>query len=228
MSSFFRKTGFLGAMCAGCLTLFSAMPVTAAENESEDMAENSENTENAEEIPEVNISTSLISMDEESGEYSFEINIDSQEAYAGAEFGIICSQGTEVTSVMSTAGSVTGPKESSGLVWFGFFDGEDSFCEEVTVTVEGNYEPGKESAIVVQDIKIYTIGDQEYASTYLDGGFVVNISSDSVQEILPEEPEEKDDNGISVIVLIACCVVIAAGAAGALVYKKKKPRGEKK
>ena len=129
---------------------------------------------------------------------------------------------------MSTAGSVTGPKESSGLVWFGFFDGEDSFCEEVTVTVEGNYEPGNESAIVVQDIKIYTIGDQEYASTYLDGGFVVNISSDSVQEIFPEEPEEKDDNGISVIVLIACCVVIAAGAAGALVYKKKKPRGEKK
>ena len=64
MSSFFRKTGFLGAMCAGCLTLFSAMPVTAAENESEDMAEN---TENAEETPEVNISTSVISVDEESG-----------------------------------------------------------------------------------------------------------------------------------------------------------------
>lgn len=202
-----RKWNAFAAMLTASLILFLPISAMAAETET---------------APEYQITTQEISVDKESGEYSFEICIDTTENYAGAEFGVICSQGTEITSVSSSAESMTGPKEANGLVWFGFFAGEDSFSGEMVVKVEGSYEPGSESAIVIQDIKIYTVGDQDYTSTALEGGMIVNLNADSVTESMEDSAE---NGGINMIVLLAVFMVIVAAVAIVLIYRRKK-RGE--
>lgn len=163
------------------------------------------------------ITTANITVNEDTGAYSFDLIVDSENPYAGAEFGVICNPGTEVTSVACTEGSLTGPKEANGLVWFGFFDGEDSFSGETVMTVEGTFEAGKDAAIAIQDIKLYTIGDEEYISTSLEGGMMVELYK-TPQNVM----EKVKDSGISVPILIGCCVVIAAViAGGALIYRKR-------
>lgn len=202
-----KKTSTFLVMLTASLVLLSFMPAMAGES-----------------TQKFDITTREISVDKESGQYSFEICIDTSENYAGAEFGVICSEGTEITSISSDAESMTGPKEANGLVWFGFFEGEDSFRDEMVVTVEGSYEAETESAIVIQDIKIYTVGDQEYASESLDAGMLVNLNADSVIENA-EVPTE--DNGINIVVLLAVFMVIVAVVAMVLIYKRKM-RGERK
>lgn len=207
MKQLFKKIRLFLTMLTGSLVLLSAVPVMAAESTSE-----------------VEISTTDLSVDKESGEYSFKICVDSIDNYAGAEFGVICSQDVEVTSVTSDAGSITGPKEANGLVWFGFFDGENSFSGGETVTVEGSFEPGTESAIVIQDIKIYTVGEEEYTSASVEGGLIVNLYKNSVLDVVENM---MNDGGISTIVLLAGFLVIVAVIAVVLIYKRKK-RGEQK
>lgn len=165
---------------------------------------------------EADVSTANVVVDKETGEYSFDICIDSQDGYAGAEFGVICSDGTEVSSIASKAGSITGPKEANGLVWFGFFDGEDSINGEATITVEGTLDTESDAAIVIQDAKVYTIGDQEYASTPLECGMMIELYKAPVSIM-----EAVEKSGISATMLIGCCAVIAVAAAGALIYKKR-------
>lgn len=178
----------------------------------------------AESSPEYNIEVQEISADKEKGEYSFKICIDTAENYAGAEFGTICSQGVEINVIGSNAESMTGPKEANGLVWFGFFDGEDSFSEQMTVTVKGNYDPEIESAILIQDIKIYTVGDEEYTSKSLEAGMVVNLNANSVTENVGVPT---GDNGINIVALTAIFMAILAVAVSILIYIKKM-RGERK
>ena len=110
MNSLLKKNKFFGMIITGCLMLFSVMPVMAAGNTVET---------DVKDTAEADVTTSELTVDKETGGFSFQINIVSQKAYAGAEFGVICSEGTEITSVESMAGSMTGPKESNGLVWFG-------------------------------------------------------------------------------------------------------------
>ena len=209
MNSLFKKSKFFGMIITGCLMLLSVMPVMAAGNTVET---------DVKDTAEADVTTSELTVDKETGGFSFQINIVSQKAYAGAEFGVICSEGTEITSVESMAGSMTGPKESNGLVWFGFYEGEDSFSGETTITVKGNFKAGTESAIVIQDIKIYTVVEQEYSTTSIDGGMIINLNSDSIRKSINSDA---DKYGISVIVPIICCVVIAMGMVTALIYRKK-------
>lgn len=207
MKYLLKKTSTFFALLTVSVMLLSSMSAMAAES-----------------AQEFDVTTRDISVDKESGKYSFEICINTSESYAGAEFGVICSEGTEITSISSDAESMTGPKEANGLVWFGFFEGEDSFSGEMVVTVEGSYEPETESAMVIQDIKIYTVGDQEYTSESLDAGMIVNLNADSVTENT-EVPAE--DKGINIVVLLAVFMVIVAVAVIVLIYMRKM-RGERK
>lgn len=194
------------AMLIGCLVMFSAQPIFAAEKDSE-----------------YKVTTQELTVDKENGTYSFDICIDSPENYAGAEFGIICSQGVEVTAVECNAGNTTGPKKSNGLVWFGFFEGEDSFEGKEVITVEGSFESGTESVIVIQDIKIYTVGDEEYKSTPLEGGIVVSLYTNSVENV---NEDTVNESGIDTMILLVCFMVIVAIVVSVLIYKKK-IKGEK-
>lgn len=160
-----------------------------------------------------------ICVDEQSGTYSFEISVDAKEHYAGAEFGLICSQGVEINAVDSEADSMTGPKEANGLVWFGYFDGEDAFYGPMTVIVEGTYNAKMDSAVVIRDTRVYTIGEEEYATTDLESGTVINLSEGTVIE---NTGVPSGDNGINMIGLLAIFMVIGAIVTSVLIYKKKK------
>ncbi len=139
--------------------------------------------------PTVSVPETEILLEPSGGRYSFTIEIDSQTPYAGAEFGVFCSQGTEITSVTVSGGSVTGPQAADGLIWFGFFEGSDSFTGTATVTIEGQCQAGADGAIAIQDVKLYTIGAQEYTSTAIDCGTVVNLLWELPPETQPEEPQ---------------------------------------
>lgn len=207
MKHLLKKWNTLAAMLAASLILFLPISVMAAETS-----------------PEYDITTKEISVDKENGEYSFKICIETAENYAGAEFGVICSQGVEINVIASDAESMTGPKEANGLVWFGFFEGEDSFSKQMTVTVKGTYDPEIESAIVIQDIRIYTVGDEEYTSTSLETGMVVNLNADSVTENVGVPT---GDNDINIIALAVVFMVVVAAVVIVLIYIRKM-RGERK
>lgn len=172
--------------------------------------------------PSVSVPETEILLDPTSGQFRFTIEIDSRDSYAGAEFGVYCSQGTEITSVTAASGSVTGPQAANGLVWFGFFDGQDSFTGTTTITVEGTCQTGTDGAVAIQDVKLYTIGDQEYATTTVECGAVVNLYWELPVAAEPAEEAQTPDNGMNVTMLILCCAVIAAAAAGAFIYRNHK------
>ena len=178
-------------------------------------------------------------VDGQTGEFDFDIRIDCDTFYAGMEFGVICSEGCEITSVSYDAEvSATGPKEANGLTWFGFFDGEDSISGEITASVKGTCKPGQDAAVAVRDIRQYTIGGGDYESRALESGYVVNLKEDEssgqtqeaqVQDKTKEDkphgmgvssPETGDD--IDVKWIIAGCLVIAAAIAAPLIYIVRK------
>lgn len=205
MCSIFRKAFTILAALAVCLRMISPIVVSAAENG-----------------PAVFVPRTEVAVDQSSGQFRFAIEIDAPENYAGAEFGVICSQGTEITAVSCSGGSVTGPQKANGLVWFGFFDGEDSFSGTTTVTVTGTCGIGADGAVVIQDASLYTIGQQEYITTDIECGTVVNLRCEPVEtevstQASEETPEQLD---IDVPMLSICLLVIAAAAAGALIYRK--------
>ena len=174
-------------------------------------------------MPMVFIPATEIEVDQTDGSFSFDIEIQSDDLYAGAELGVICSQGTVITAVSSTDGTVTGPKAAGGLIWFGYFAGEDCFSGTNTVTVQGTCEIGQEGAVAIQDISVYTVGQQNYASTKVDCGVVVNLRTEPVRQPIFEIPElSADEFDIGAQMLIAGLLVIAAVLAGALIYSKYK------
>ena len=174
-------------------------------------------------MPMVFIPATEIEVDQTDGSFSFDIEIQSTDLYAGAELGVICSQGTVITAVSSTDGTVTGPKAANGLTWFGYFAGEDRFRGTNTVTVQGTCEIGQEGAVAIQDVSVYTVGQQNYASTKVDCGVIVNLRTEPVRQPILEIPElSMDEFDIGALMLIAGLLVIAAVLAGALIYSKYK------
>lgn len=181
-----------------------------------------------EQTPSVSVSATEIPVDQTDGHFSFVIEIDAQEKYAGAEFGVICSQGAEITAVSASGGSVTGPQKANGLVWFGFFDGADSFSGTATVTVEGTCEIGTDCAVMIQDVSVYTIGDEVYASTDVASGIVVNLRCEPVETQPPASQPDEETETWDIDVLVVCLLVIAAAVAGTLIYRKLKQTRNKK
>lgn len=189
-----------------CLVCLLAVPVHAADA-----------------MPSVMIPATEVEVDQTNGSFSFDIEIQSTEQYAGAELGVICSQGTDITAVSTTDGTVTGPKAANGLIWFGYFAGEDRFSGTNTITVQGTCEIGQEGAVVIQDVSVYTVGQQDYASTKVDCGVVVNLRTEPVRHSILEIAERSTDGfDIGALMLIAGFLVIAAVLAGALIYSKYK------
>lgn len=193
-------------MCVLCL---SAMLPQAASAEDEAASVSAPQTE--------------IAVDQTDGTFSFDIVLQSDAPYAGAEFGVICSESTQITAVSVGDGTVTGPQKANGLTWFGYFDGEDSFSGETTITVQGTCEIGVEGAVVIQDVSVYAVGQQEYATTDVACDVMVNLRTEPIRHKLLEIPEiGMEEIDISVLLLIAGLLVIAAVSAGALIYRKKK------
>ena len=189
-----------------CLVCLLAVPVRAADT-----------------MPSVTIPATEVEVDQTNGSFLFDIEVQSTEGYAGAEFGVICSQGTVITEICVADGTVTGPKAANGLTWFGYFAGEDRFSGTNTITVQGTCEIGQEGAVVIQDVSVYTVGQQNYASTKVDCGAVVNLRTEPVRQSILDLPKlSADEFDIGTLMLIAGFLVIAAVLAGVLIYNKYK------
>ena len=183
------------------LLLFVSMPISvcAVENENKTI-----------------VTIDELTVDETNASFSFIVNIETDEAYAGAEFGAFCSQGVEITSVESSCDSLAGPTQANGLVWFSFFDGENSFNGKQSVTVYGSYEVGQESAVKFSDIKIYSINANEYITTSVEDDVDVQISK-GVQKTTEVDKE----NDMNILLLLALVLVIVATAVIMFIYIKK-------
>lgn len=132
---------------------------------------------NAQEETPVTIPVEQIIVNQEEGTFSFIIEVNTNEAYAGMEFGMVCGSGCEITSVDYDRNiNSTGPANSD-MIWFGFFDGEDSFTEPITVTVSGTCQKDSDSELALKMVKKYTIGEQQYEEEDYLVDMKVNLSS---------------------------------------------------
>ena len=183
------------------LLLFVSMPISvcAVENENKTI-----------------VTIDDLTVDKTNASFSFIVNVETDEAYAGAEFGAFCSQGVEITSVESSCDSLAGPTQANGLVWFSFFDGENSFNGKQSVTVYGSYEVGQESAIKFSDIKIYSINANKYITTTVEGDVDVQISK-GVQKTT----EVVKENDMNILLLLALVLVIVVTTVVMFIYIKK-------
>lgn len=157
-----------------------------------------------------------LTVDETNASFSFIVNVETDEVYAGAEFGAFCSKGVEITSVESSCDSLAGPTQANGLVWFSFFDGENSFNGKQSVTVYGSYEVGQESAVKFSDIKIYSINANEYITTFVEGDVDVQISKGATKIT-----EVEKEDGINIILLLALVLVVVVTTVVMFIYIKK-------
>lgn len=183
------------------LLLFVSMPISvcAVENENKTI-----------------VTIDDLTVDKTNASFSFIVNVETDEAYAGAEFGAFCSQGVEITSVESSCDSLAGPTQANGLVWFSFFDGENSFNGRQSVTVYGSYEVGQESAVKFSDIKIYSINANKYITTTVEGDVDVQISK-GVQKTT----EVVKENDMNILLLLALVLVIVVTTVVMFIYIKK-------
>lgn len=219
MTPFLKKAKQFLHSITICLLALPCVGVSAAENAS--------TTSSVFSVP-----TTEVQVNQETGEFSFEMQVNSPDNYAGMEFGVICAGGCEITSVScDMEASVTGPKEANGLVWFGFFAGEDKFSGTAAVTVSGTCEKGIDSAVSIQDVKKYTIGDRNYDTEQIDSSNVIvnlrsGVTAETNEQNSAEEVGNPETNGINAMQLIVSGLVIAALAAAALIYmvRRKSPK----
>lgn len=183
------------------LLLFASMPISVFAEENENKAI---------------VTIDDLTVDKTNASFSFIVNVETDEAYAGAEFGAFCSKGVEITSVESSCDSLAGPTQANGLVWFSFFDGENSFNGKQSVTVYGSYEVGRESAIKFSDIKIYSINANKYITTTVEGDVDVQISK-GVQKTTGVVKE----NDMNILLLLALVLVIVVTTVVMFIYIKK-------
>lgn len=176
--------------------------------------------------PSIQVPVTEVKADSKTGSFKFDIQTKSEELYAGMEFGVVCGKGAKITKVSyDKSVSNVGPKEANGLVWFGYFDGEDSFQGDMTVTVEGVCEKNVDSAIAIKDVKLYQIGESDYNTKKIDSDIIVHIlgGGKKAETKLPKNPKMTDMNAGW---LLLVCLVAGGGVATALIYKKKQEKNK--
>lgn len=185
----------------------------------------------AQEESPVTLSATEVEVNQETGEFQFDILIHESEAYAGMEFGMVCGSECEILTIEYDKDvSSTGPADSD-LTWFGFFDGEDSFTESFTATVSGICQTGVDSVMALKTVKKYTIGDNEYKEEEFFVDTKINLVAEVAETQVAEEsvPLVATEEGVSISWITVLCILGAAGIAGVLIYisfGRKKARGE--
>lgn len=168
-----------------------------------------------------------IPVNQENGEFEFQIQIPESEAYAGMEFGLVCGPECEITAIAyDREVSSTGPADSD-MTWFGFFDGEDSFTESMTVTVSGVCRTGTDSVIALKKVKKYTIGENEYMEEEFPVDVNINLR-EQIQETMVKQESGPAKSEVSISWPMLLCVAGIVVIAGVLIYigLRSKKRGE--
>lgn len=184
----------------------------------------------AQEESPVALSATEVEVNQETGEFQFDILIHESEAYAGMEFGMVCGRGCEIDDIRyDREVSATGPVEND-MTWFGFFDGEDSFTESMTITVTGTCQVGADSELALKTVKKYTIGDREYREEeYLIDTKVKLSAVMEDTQVAEESLPLAESKGVSISGIMILCILGTAGIAGILIYirfGRRTARGE--
>ena len=177
---------------------------------------------NAQQENPITLSATEVLVNQETGEFEFDILINESEAYAGMEFGMVCGPECEILSIEYDKDvSTTGPAEND-LTWFGFFDGEDSFTESITAKVIGTCQTGVDSAMALKTVKKYTIGSGEYK----EEEFFVDSQINLVTKLTEEQSNQiaSVDEGINKFWIIILGIIGVAGITGLLIYKGVKSK----
>ena len=170
------------------------------------------------------VKVSQLDVNEETGQYCFDVCVRSGELFAGIDIGVFCSQDTQILSVQNDAANCVGPAAANGLVWFGCFDGNNTLSE-TTFTVSGSFDPMRESAVKISDVKLYRIEDGQYLSVPLEEEIIIELRVDHTESQPDEkapEPEESNKTGYIVGSLAFLAVVVIAVIAH--IYKTKTKR----
>lgn len=142
-------------------------------------------------------STEEINMSKEDNEIEFQLSVDSDKPYAGAEFGIQLSEGVKIKAITyGTEASSAGPTDARGLTWFTFFSGENKFSGEVIVNVTLEYIGGENTSIVVDNISLYNINGSAIDTKAVKPRKVIELHREGATNtvIPPIEPESNSDN----------------------------------
>lgn len=103
--------------------------------------------------------------------FSVQLNVKEDELYAGAEMGIDLTQGLEIKNIdygIDQDYMNVGPvQNSAGTYYFGYFDGENKFSGNYTITldVEKVDETIKEASISLKALNITRLDDQKNVET---------------------------------------------------------------
>lgn len=203
-------------LCAAMIMCLMANPVQAF------AAENTMEKANP-----VKVSGTEVSIDKETGEFSFDVTVDTQEAFAGMEFGVICSEGCEVTEVAYNVDAASAaPTKAAGVTWFGFFNGEDSYIEDIVATINGKCDSENEAAVAFQVVKRYTIGEEEYAVEQIPLDIVVSLGAEENPLTELENIVDLGTENVNAGFIVAGCIAAGVIVITAFIYiritKKKK------
>ncbi len=196
--------------CAVLLTLLIALsPIRAVAAELENDCE---------------VKVSRLDINEETGLYCFDVCVRADELFAGTDVGVYCSQDTQILTVQNEAANCVGPTSANGLIWFGCFDGNNTLSE-ATFTVSGSFDPMRESAVKISDVKLHRIEDGEYLSVPLNMEIIIELRADNTNFMTGEkapEPEENNKTGYIVGSLAFLAVVVLAVIAHIYITKTKR------
>lgn len=90
--------------------------------------------------------------------FKIEVNVSSNEKFAGVELGIKCSDNISLESSSATAGSMSAsPKKADGIYWTSFFESSNKMPANVTVTLQFKCPENTDyTSAVIEQVNILT------------------------------------------------------------------------
>lgn len=146
----------------------------------------------------------VIPLDETS--FTVELNLEEDKSYAGAEFGIDLSEGVVIKKIdygIDQDYMSVGPvMNNKGDYYFGFFDGENKYLGDytITMTLEKSDETIKEASVSLKALNITRLDEDKNVQTDRQSlNEVLTVQFGMPQEVgIPEIEEEAimpEDNG---------------------------------
>ena len=170
------------------------------------------------------VEVSQLYVNEETGQYRFDVCVRSGELFAGTDVGVYCSQDTQILSVQNEAANCVGPTAANGLVWFGCFDGNNTLSE-AAFTVSGSFDPMRESAVKISDVRLYRIEDGQYLTVTLNDPIIIELRADNAGFLTDEDaPDTEESNITGYIVGSLAFLTVVVVAVIAHIYKTKTKR----
>lgn len=123
-------------------------------------------------------------------QFTIDITVTSAAAYAGAEFGLLCSEGVTVKSVSYNTQSMTaGPTLANHLYWFSYFSNSNTFQNAVTATVTLEYTGSQNTSVVIHDVSVYTKNGAAIDTQKLTTPKTITINREGADNIPPTPSE---------------------------------------